>query len=144
MFTGLVEAVGTIRSLEHRGEAARLTLETALAEEFSPGESLAVNGCCLTVTDKEEGVSFDLLVETLHRTNLGNLRPGSRVNLERALRAASGGVLWSGPDGECARFSARSAQPQGAAARPGAACATAPAGARRHGRGEGVDAGCGR
>jgi len=87
MFTGLVEAVGTIRSLEHRGEAARLTLETALAEEFSPGESLAVNGCCLTVTDKEEGVSFDLLVETLNRTNLGNLRPGSRVNLERALRA---------------------------------------------------------
>lgn len=87
MFTGLVEAVGTIRSLEHRGEAARLTLETVLTEEFSPGESLAVNGCCLTVTDKEEGVSFDLLVETLHRTNLGNLRPGSRVNLERALRA---------------------------------------------------------
>lgn len=87
MFTGLVEAVGTIRSLEHRGDAARLTLETRLATELHLGESLAVNGCCLTVTDKEDGVSFDLLVETLDRTNLGALKPGSRVNLERALRA---------------------------------------------------------
>jgi riboflavin synthase len=87
MFTGLVEAVGTIRSLEHRGDAARLTLETRLATELHLGESLAVNGCCLTVTSKENGVSFDLLVETLNRTNLGALQPGSRVNLERALRA---------------------------------------------------------
>ena len=87
MFTGLVEAVGTIRSLEHRGDAARLTLETRLATELHLGESLAVNGCCLTVTSKENGVSFDLLVETLNRTNLGTLQPGSRVNLERALRA---------------------------------------------------------
>ena len=87
MFTGLVEAVGTIRSLEHRGDAARLTLETRLATELHLGESLAVNGCCLTVTSKENGASFDLLLETLNRTNLGTLQPGSRVNLERALRA---------------------------------------------------------
>lgn len=87
MFTGLVESLGTVRSLERRGDAARLTLETSLAGELSLGESLAVNGCCLTVTDNEVGASFDLLVETLNRTNLGPLKPGSRVNLERALRA---------------------------------------------------------
>jgi riboflavin synthase len=87
MFTGLVESLGTVRSLERRGDAARLTLETSLAGELSLGESLAVNGCCLTVTGKEDGASFDLLLETLNRTNLGTLQPGSRVNLERALRA---------------------------------------------------------
>jgi riboflavin synthase len=87
MFTGLVEAVGSVRSLERRGDAARLILETSLEGELTLGESLAVNGCCLTVTGKNDGVSFDLLVETLNRTNLGDLQRGSRVNLERALRA---------------------------------------------------------
>lgn len=88
MFTGLVEAIGSVRALEGRGDASRLILETLLAPELSLGESLAVNGCCLTVTSKEEGVvSFDLLGETLARTNLGALAAGSRVNLERALRA---------------------------------------------------------
>jgi riboflavin synthase len=87
MFTGLVESLGSVRSLERRGDAARLTLETSLVGELSLGESLAVNGCCLTVTGKEDGASFDLLLETLNRTNLGTLQPGSRVNLERALRA---------------------------------------------------------
>ncbi len=88
MFTGLVEAVGSVRSLEKRGDAARLTLETTLAPELALGESLAVNGCCLTVTSTDgNSASFDLLVETLNRTNLGTLSSGSRVNLERALRA---------------------------------------------------------
>ena len=88
MFTGLIETIGTVRVLEERGEGARLQLVTPLAAELSLGESLAVNGCCLTVTDlKEQGVSFDLLGETLARTNLGALKEGSRVNLERALRA---------------------------------------------------------
>jgi len=88
MFTGLVEAVGSVCSLEKRGEAARLTLETTLAPELALGESLAVNGCCLTVTSADgNSASFDLLVETLNRTNLGTLSSGSRVNLERALRA---------------------------------------------------------
>lgn len=88
MFTGLIEAIGSVRALEGRGDASRLILETSLAPELSPGESLVVNGCCLTVTSKEEGlVSFDLLGETLARTNLGTLSAGSRVNLERALRA---------------------------------------------------------
>jgi riboflavin synthase len=88
MFTGLIESVGTVKVLEPRGnDAARLVIEAPFADELSLGESVAVNGCCLTVTGKEGGVSFDLLVETLNRTNLGTLKPGSRVNLERALRA---------------------------------------------------------
>jgi riboflavin synthase len=88
MFTGLIESVGTVKVLEPRGnDAARLVIEAPFADELSLGESVAVNGCCLTVTGKEGGVSFDLLVETLNRTNLGTLKSGSRVNLERALRA---------------------------------------------------------
>lgn len=88
MFTGLVESIGSVRSLDRRGDAARLTLETPLAAGLSLGESLAVNGCCLTVTSADgDSVSFDLLGETLARTNLGGLAPGARVNLERALRA---------------------------------------------------------
>ncbi len=88
MFTGLVESMGVVGSLEKRGDAARLTLQTSLAGMLARGESLAVNGCCLTVTDKDEKeVHFDLLVETLNRTNLGALTTAARVNLERALRA---------------------------------------------------------
>ncbi len=88
MFTGLVESIGVVRSFEKRGDAARLTLETTLSGELIPGESLAVNGCCLTVTDRNDGeVAFDLLGETLARTNLGSLMTSTRVNLERALRA---------------------------------------------------------
>lgn len=88
MFTGLVESIGSVRSLDRRGDAARLTLETPLAAGLSLGESLAVNGCCLTVTSTDgDSACFDLLGETLARTNLGGLAPGDRVNLERALRA---------------------------------------------------------
>jgi len=88
MFTGLVESIGSVRSLDRRGDAARLTLETPLAAGLSLGESLAVNGCCLTVTSADgDSACFDLLGETLARTNLGGLAPRDRVNLERALRA---------------------------------------------------------
>jgi riboflavin synthase len=88
MFTGLVESIGRVRSLDRRGDAARLTLETPLAAGLSLGESLAVNGCCLTVTSTDgDSACFDLLGETLARTNLGGLASGARVNLERALRA---------------------------------------------------------
>ena len=88
MFTGLIEAVGTVNALEPRGdEAARLVLDAPFARELALGESVAVNGCCLTVTGKDGVISFDLLMETLNRTSLGDLKAGSRVNLERALRA---------------------------------------------------------
>jgi len=88
MFTGLVEAIGGVRALKERGDGSRLILETSIARELSLGESLAVNGCCLTVTSTGDGIaSFDLLGETLALTNISILNAGSRVNLERALRA---------------------------------------------------------
>ena len=87
MFTGLVEAVGTVISLEARGEQARLTLEIPFATELGLGDSIAINGCCLTAADlTENGASFDLLAQTLRVTSLGQLTTGSRVNLERAMR----------------------------------------------------------
>jgi riboflavin synthase len=88
MFTGLVEALGRVRSLERLGEQARLSLEIPFAAELTLGESVAVNGCCLTVAALDPaGASFDLLGQTLAVTSLGDLVDGSLVNLERALRA---------------------------------------------------------
>lgn len=88
MFTGLIEALGSVQNVERRGEGARLTLQTGLAGDLALGESLAVNGCCLTVAESRgNSVVFDLLLETLARTNLSDLGTGACVNLERALRA---------------------------------------------------------
>ena len=86
MFTGLVEALGTVASLETMGEQARLTLNLPFAAELKCGDSVAVNGCCLTVDALAPGVaSFDLLAQTLRVTSLGELIAGSCVNLERAM-----------------------------------------------------------
>jgi len=88
MFTGLVEATGTVLTLESRGEQARLTLEIPFASELALGDSVAINGCCLTVANlSAQGVGFDLLCQTLRVTSLGSLAMGSLVNLERALRS---------------------------------------------------------
>lgn len=88
MFTGLVETTGRVRSLERLGEQARLSLEIPFAGELEMGESVAVNGCCLTVAAMDEaGAGFDLLAQTLAVTSLGDLKEGSVVNLERALQA---------------------------------------------------------
>lgn len=87
MFTGIVEKTGKVVSLERLDRSARLTLASNLS--VLPGQSVAVNGCCLTSTGETPGVLvFDLLNETLNRTNLGALVPGSVVNLERALAAS--------------------------------------------------------
>jgi riboflavin synthase len=87
MFTGLVEATGDVRSFQRRDKQARLTLGAPFASELELGESVAVNGCCLTVTESDESsVSFDILSQTLEVTSLGGLTKGSLVNLERALR----------------------------------------------------------
>jgi len=87
MFTGLVESTGTVVALHERGDQARLTLEAPFAAEVALGDSVAVNGCCLTVAVVDhEGLHFDLLKQTLEVTSLGDLTPGSRVNLERAMR----------------------------------------------------------
>lgn len=90
MFTGIIESVGTVQSIIFREGGARLVLSVgAMAKELSLGESVAVNGCCLTVTtfDGAAGTAaFDLLIETMRVTSLGELHEGSLVNLERALR----------------------------------------------------------
>jgi riboflavin synthase len=86
MFTGLVESVGTVISLESMGEQARLTLALPFAAELKSGDSVAINGCCLTVAAiTAGGVSFDLLAQTLRVTSLGELTVDSQVNLERAM-----------------------------------------------------------
>ena len=81
MFTGLVIETGEIVSLTRTGESARLTLRApASGPAAQIGDSIAVNGCCLTVTVRDgERVSFDLLAETLRLTNLGSLAAGSRA-----------------------------------------------------------------
>lgn len=90
MFTGLVETTGTVLSLDPRGESARLLVQApSIAPELALGESVAVNGCCLTVTDIDTRAgtfAFDLLMQTLRVTSLGDLKPCSLVNLERAMR----------------------------------------------------------
>lgn len=89
MFSGIVETLGTVVGVEPRGKGARLTVEAAeLLADASDGESVAVNGACLTVAGRPAPgqVTFDLMPETLRRSNLGLLAPGSVVNLERSLR----------------------------------------------------------
>lgn len=86
MFTGLVEATGAVIKLESKGGQARLTLVIPFAGELALGDSVAVNGCCLTVAEiSPEKISFDLLAQTLKVTSLGGLASGSLVNLERAM-----------------------------------------------------------
>jgi riboflavin synthase len=90
MFTGLVEELGEVVSLEQASSGGvRLTLRApTIAQEAQLGESVAVNGCCLTVAARQDGLlRFDLLQETLARTSLGGVQPGGCVNLERALLA---------------------------------------------------------
>src|SRR6478735_2835628 len=88
MFTGLVEAMGEVLALASQGPGVRLTLRSELiAKDARLGDSIAVNGCCLTVVEQSsDTLSFDAGSETLSRTNLGRLQPGSQVNLERSLR----------------------------------------------------------
>lgn len=86
MFTGIIEGLGKVRSLEN----GTLTIEVQQGFENDPwkiGESVAVNGCCLTVVGANGTLSFNLSPETLSRTSLGSLAPNSLVNLERAMRA---------------------------------------------------------
>jgi riboflavin synthase len=88
MFTGLVEAVGEVLTFEQVHGGARLVLATSLGAEVRIGESLAVNGVCLTVVEhNDHAAAFDLGPETSRVTALGTLAPGAAVNLERAVRA---------------------------------------------------------
>jgi riboflavin synthase len=88
VFTGIVRERGRVVSAARNGEGIRLRIEAAdTAERAAPGDSIAVAGCCLTVTAVDDGsLEFDAVPETIARTNLGRLELGSEVNLEPALR----------------------------------------------------------
>lgn len=90
MFTGLIEHVGTIESVERREGGARIRVHAGpLAKGLAKSGSIAVNGCCLTAVDiLGQSFAADLSGETLRRTSLGELKTGTRVNLERPLTAA--------------------------------------------------------
>lgn len=99
MFTGLVQDVGRLVALGRARQGATLTIVSRLAESLRPGDSLAVNGVCLTVTPAGQGrVAATAIAETLARTTLGALAGGARVNLEPALAAGEplGGHLVQG------------------------------------------------
>lgn len=101
MFTGIIQAVGSIASIESDGGDKRLIINTAdlLLSDSELGDSIAVNGVCLTaVSYHTQGFAADVSLETLDKTSLGSLKPGSSVNLEKALtlNTALGGHLVSG------------------------------------------------
>ena len=98
MFTGIVAELGEVAGIEQRGDAARLTIRGS-TEGVSPGESIAVNGVCLTVTGIQEGTfTADVMGETLARSGLGSLTLGAPANLERSVTLADrlGGHLVQG------------------------------------------------
>ncbi|MCP3817002.1 riboflavin synthase [Streptomyces sp. A3M-1-3] len=87
MFTGIVEELGEVTAVENLGDASRFRLRgPVVAEDAKHGDSIAVNGVCLTVVDCEDGeFTADVMAETLNRSSLGALEAGSRVNLERPM-----------------------------------------------------------
>ena len=91
MFTGIIEELGSVRSVEERGENARIVIDAhVVTEGTNHGDSVSVNGVCLTALDiHEDSFAADVSRETLLRSTLGSLRPGTPVNLERAVTAAT-------------------------------------------------------
>jgi riboflavin synthase len=88
MFTGLVAGMGSVEAVEEDGEGVRLRVSTPLGAELAPGDSVAVNGVCLTAVDPSaDGFRADVMAETLRRSSLGPLGAGDHVNLELPLRA---------------------------------------------------------
>ncbi len=85
VFTGIIQALGRVRSLES-GVLTLTAPESFVSDGFDLGESIAVNGCCLTVVADSGDIKFELSPETLARTSLGDVKPGSVVNLERAMQ----------------------------------------------------------
>src|SRR3990172_1669139 len=116
MFTGLIEAIGTIDHLQPAQSGCVLGIRTPLCEELQPGDSIAVNGVCLTVTSRDHlGFEAEISPETLRVSTLGRFDPGRVVNLERPLRATDrlgghfvlghvdgvGAIRSLEPDGDC-------------------------------------------
>jgi len=113
MFTGLVQALGEITAKEPRGGAVRLAVQAPeFAVEAQIGDSVAVNGCCLTVVEIDgDTLAFDVIPESLDRTNLGAQNVGKRVNLELPLRPTDrlGGHFVQGHVDAVANFTGKSA-----------------------------------
>ncbi|HST68775.1 MAG TPA: riboflavin synthase [Solirubrobacterales bacterium] len=87
MFTGLIEDLGQVESLERTGDGAKLRIASLLSGELALGDSIAVNGCCLTATAVDEGAfEIEAMNQTLEVTALGAVEEGSRVNLELAMK----------------------------------------------------------
>jgi len=91
MFTGIIEELGSVRSIEERGENARIVIDARVVTEgTNHGDSIAVNGVCLTALDiHDDSFAADVSRETLLRSTLGSLKPGEPVNLERAVTPAT-------------------------------------------------------
>ena len=91
MFTGIIEELGKVQSIEERGENARIVVEAhTVVEGTNHGDSIAVNGVCLTALDlQQDSFAADVSKETLSRSTLGSLKPGSAVNLERSVTPAT-------------------------------------------------------
>ena len=100
MFTGIIEELGKIQAIETRSSGMRFTISAKLViDDLNIGDSISINGVCLTVTEKKEkDFSLDLVPETLDKSNLGELIEGNYVNLERAMQASDrfGGHILQG------------------------------------------------
>ena len=105
MFTGIVEEIGTVRAIRTGKSGALLEIEASKVLEGTAGDSIAVNGVCLTVTPGHGSFTADAMPETLRRTSLGSLSVGSKVNLERAMLCGGrfGGHIVSGHVDACGR-----------------------------------------
>ncbi|MBK5240468.1 riboflavin synthase [Clostridium sp.] len=100
MFTGLIEEIGEIKLIQKGAKSARITIKAEkILQDTKVGDSVSTNGVCLTVTEfNKDSFSVDVMAETIRNSNLGKLKPGSRVNLERALKLSDrlGGHMVSG------------------------------------------------
>jgi riboflavin synthase len=117
MFTGIVEELGRVRAVHRREGGARVEIDaTTVVHDASVGDSISVNGCCVTVVELGDGWwAADAVIETLERTALGSLEAGEHVNLERPLRLADrvGGHLVQGHVDAVGRIAARTPLPDG-------------------------------
>jgi riboflavin synthase len=99
MFTGIIEALGCVTDVDTGADSSRLTVQGAVTDGTAVGDSVSVNGVCLTATSVDDGrFTADVMAETLRRSTLGELRPGDPVNLERAATVTTrlGGHLVQG------------------------------------------------
>ena len=114
MFTGIIETLGTVVDVDDGGTSSRLTVRGDITDGTRVGDSIAVNGVCLTATSvSDDSFTADVMAETLRRSTLGGLAPGEPVNLERAATATTrlGGHLVQGHVDGVARLTGR--QPAG-------------------------------